>query len=512
MNTELEKLIERLYSADDCDQFDSELADHIVSLYPAQSRAWAARARAYYKLDDAEVAGACVREAVARDPQCPDAAWMAACLADDEGDTQRALALLEDALVRNPNHYGCLLVRGWISHEKNGDDEQALHFLRLACLARPDRLRAFNNLQSILLEQGRIEEAISVYRQITALVPSNGMHEYNLGSSLHVVEAYARAIEFLDLARILLGPQNAIQHNRAMCLEDLERYQEAIDEWSHLLQREPDWNWPREGRARCLRKLGRIDEALSDIRVLYEQDPHNEDGRWLEAEILYDRKQYAQAVTLLDALVDDGFGDQWKLNLRGACYSELQQYDKAKPDLLRALAQDGKYFSARSTLAEVELALGNFEAALEHVDIAIAQSPDNWHPHEYRAKALVGLGRESDALREYERWLAQHPDAAFATSARLECAGLLRALQRWQEALAHYQVLFRDNPNNGFVAWCIGMCLKGQGQVANARPWYKKAESIYRLNGNAQYAQACQDEHDAMAEPKGFFARWFGRR
>jgi predicted O-linked N-acetylglucosamine transferase (SPINDLY family) len=78
---------------------------------------------------------------------------------------------------------------------------------------------------------------------------------------------------------------------------------------------------------------------------------------------------------------------------------------------------------------------GEFEAALEYIDRAIALRPGDAACHSNRGKALAGLGRAADALASYDRAVALAPGYAEAHNNR---GNALRALKRAADALASY--------------------------------------------------------------------------
>jgi tetratricopeptide (TPR) repeat protein len=514
MTTELlEDLLTTFYRDDDNDFFNVELAQRIVDTYPDHAESHAALARALYKLDEFDIAALHTRDALQIDRHCPDALRIHANhLEDVDGKVEEAHRVLDAALKQHPNHYGCLLARGYSAVE-NGDVELGVKLLLRACQARPDYRRALNNLLYFCQEHGQWEHLQAAIRKIEAHRPLDGQQLYNIGTALYQGERYGDAIVFLDRSRDALGEENAIQHNRALCLEKLERYQDAIDEWSTLLLREPDWEWPLEGRVRCYRVLGNIDAALADIKRLKVIDPNNQTARGYEAGIRYDQNDYATALLILSDIVVDFPDYAWAFNLRGKCHQKLHMTAKARADFLKAIECDDTFFSAQYNAAELEISESRYADALKHAEIAITLQPNDWQSREYRAQALSGLNREDEASRVYSTWLEAYPDDANAGNAY---GGYLIKRERWRAALSVLERAFKSqqlqspSSSQSYAAWSIGECHKGLGNKTAATEWYQKAKASYILEGNKVSAEICEQSIQGLAVKKGFFSKLFG--
>jgi tetratricopeptide (TPR) repeat protein len=512
-NTEsLDVLLESFYRDDESEFFNLELAEHIVATYPEAAQSHAALARAYCKLQENDAAATHLRDALRIDPQHPDVLRVKAYLLEAvDQNLQEANRVLDSALAKYPNHYGCLLARGYSAVE-NGKHDVGANLLLRAVKARPDYRRAFTNLTHFCSEHGAsntlfVDTLLAAVKLIESYRKLDGEQLYNLGTGLYQIDRYAEAIVYLDRARTESGEQNAIQHNRALCLEKLERYQDAIDEWSLLLEREPEWDWPIEGRVRCNRTLGNIDAAMADIERLSALDPNNQNGRRYHAGILYDQEKYTLSLAVLDTLLADHPDYDIALVLRGQCHVHLNQTSKARADFQRAIEIDEAYFLAHYHLAKLELAEGRNDESLTHAEISISLDPNDWDGRALRAKALSALGREAEANRMYESWIETHPDDSVAFEAY---AAHLIELKRWQPALALLERALDPLKSHPYRAWSIGECHKGLGNLAAAREWCQKAKTSYALEGNKESADICERSVQGLVEKKGLFSRLFG--
>lgn len=511
---ELHQLLATLMAADDIDDHDLELADSIVQSFPTACEALQARARIHLRLEDAEAARSDLQAAQALDAAHWGNAWVRCLLAHAEGGAalQEALTLGRQVLATHPTHLDTLITLGKV-HKALDAPEEAAACYRQACQAHPASFRAHNLLMQVLCELGREDEAIALIR--AAQVPMHSYHmaiEYNLGTLL-MKKSPRKAIEFLDIARQKMGRINNVQHNRAACLEKLDRYQDAIDEWSDLLEREPDWDWPRAGRARCYRDLEQFDAALADLQRLKQADPTSTQHLTLEATIHFDRADYPAALKALQALEQaNELQGEFLTNLLGATYKNMGELDAARPYFEQAIADDPESYRALNNLAFCLLHngrpnKGEATRALAVAEVAMALQPAQWAPREHRARALLALDRTKEALQVFDAWCASHPDdgtvALNYATALLDAGDHAQAAQRFEQLIAR-------GISVPYCHWGRGKALGRLGKKEEARALLLKAQHLYTLEGNTHSVEACAETLADLDKPKSWLRRLMG--
>jgi tetratricopeptide (TPR) repeat protein len=162
------------------------------------------------------------------------------------------------------------------------------------------------------------------------------------------------------------------------------------------------------------------------------------DGGWAIAWEAYQAGRYAQAVTVLDALLasQPARADAW--HVRGM-----------------ALFQMGKA-----------------PTALHSLDQALHYSPRDAAMHSNRGLVLRALQGAEAALAAYNQALLLKPDFAQALSNR---GNALRDLHRPAQALQDYQEALRWSPNYVHAMHGSGLALGDLGQWEQARMWLERA-------------------------------------
>ncbi len=154
---------------------------------------------------------------------------------------------------------------------------------------------------------------------------------------------------------------------------------------------------------------------------------------------------WAGVVRLTSALLGRLPGHPYSLWLRGAARAKLGEMESAIVDLHRCLdlgkTADVSESSIHDSLAEIHLAQGEYEAAIQHAEHALALQPGQSRAMqliaqsmEYKARALFALGRADEAEQAIEACLAAAPDDGFLLQVYL--IDLLSDAGRHRSALA----------------------------------------------------------------------------
>jgi tetratricopeptide (TPR) repeat protein len=300
--------------------------------------------------------------------------------------------------------------------------------------------------------------------------------------------------------------------NRAETLENLERWQEALDSINHALDVTPEiaHSWPAwTMRGYCHGKLGQHEQALEAYqRALLEQPEDAKAWNGLSC-VFQEQNSYDEALAAVDrAIALDEAEWAYASNRAGVLFA-LKRYDEAlvgyersaelKPD-----EAEIRYWKGR-TLRELK----RDEEALAAFDQALVCDPDDADAADWRADTIYTLGRYEEALAAYERAIGLTPDqtyqwywkgwslrklgrdeealAAFEQAAELDpkdgdaanqCAAALFRLKRYEEAVAAYDQTLELKPKDSGVWYWKGRALFELRREQEALTAYEHAELL----------------------------------
>jgi tetratricopeptide (TPR) repeat protein len=307
---------------------------------------------------------------------------------------------------RNP---GC-----WLAHDELGNlllqggrVEEAMAHYREALRIKPDFAQAHNNLGTVLLRQGRASEAIAQFQEALRLRPDATEVHTNLGNAyFDLGQASEAAAHYRETLR--LNPRSAEAHN---------------------------------GLGATLLHTGDNAGAIAHFEASLKLKPDNPD-------ICYNL-----------GLAEAGAG---RLSEAVAQYEE-------------ALRLRPGFSEAHCKLANVLIQTGRFTEAIAQDRLALELRPNYAEAHYGLGLALASLGRLTEAASEYEAALRIQPDFA---EAHANLGGVLANLDRLTEGIAELQEAARLEPEDVAVHYNLGLALRAAGRLDEARVQFREAERL----------------------------------
>jgi Tfp pilus assembly protein PilF len=143
-----------------------------------------------------------------------------------EGDTARAVATYEEALVNQPGHSDASRNLGIIMLAR-GNTDRAHQLLSDAARTEPSNPLTHLFLGRIYERRGQPETAYLEFSRAVALAPGRVEFRFELATALQQLNQYPQAIAQYD-TMIQLAPDNpVVRHNYAVCLYNIGRLDEA---------------------------------------------------------------------------------------------------------------------------------------------------------------------------------------------------------------------------------------------------------------------------------------------
>ncbi|MFQ5936552.1 MAG: tetratricopeptide repeat protein [Acidiferrobacterales bacterium] len=212
------------------------------------------------RLPEAE---ALYRQVLQVDANNPDALHLLGVLADQVGQSEVALDLIQRAVSQNAQnaHYHTSLGNVLRSLERPGE---AITAFQRALEIEPNFVVALSNLGAMWQEQGRRDEAIAAYRRAAEVQPDYADAHYNLATALKEVGKLDEAIAALRRA-VELRPDSPHDHVvLAGYLLERHEFEAALQACERCLQLMPLNTRAIAFKSVALSELGRY-EALATL-------------------------------------------------------------------------------------------------------------------------------------------------------------------------------------------------------------------------------------------------------
>ncbi|MGO4881025.1 MAG: tetratricopeptide repeat protein [Bryobacteraceae bacterium] len=291
---------------------------------------------------------------------------------------------------------------------------------------------AYNNLGALYFRQREYRKAAGVLEAGLKVSPAMPSASALLGISLFEMGEYGKARPRLESAL----RANAADSNAEMYLvRDLTKlgdYEAAETHLRQLAGREPK-------NQEVWYLLAKIHMKLSeqDLARMNAIDPNSVLSYELSAETMEAMKNYDGAVVQLKKAVEMAPrrpGTHYKL---GDAYYSLSQWDSATEQFQAELSVDPANCTARWKIGAIVLERnGSPDEALADVDRALAMCPSLTDARVDRARALIRLNRNAEAVTDLEA--AAKADPA-EPSTHFLLAKVYRAVGRTQDAQAEMQ-------------------------------------------------------------------------
>jgi serine/threonine-protein kinase len=444
---------------------------------------------------------------------------------DSAGEREAAADLLRRAQAEHPGdvwvNYNLARLLEQLHPPRT---EEAIRFYSVARASRPE---TGHELAHMLESRGREDEAVVVFRNLTAHRPGNGRHwgclskllqargdregseaalekavgalqkairlepvgptaHNNLGVVLcDVVHDFAAAIsEFREAIR--LGPEDALAHdNLANALRGQGKLAGAIAEYREAIRLKPDYANVHYNLGNALSDQGKLAEAIAAYREAIRLTPDYAEAHNNLGLTLHDQGKLAEAIAAYREAI------RLKPNLAMADYNlgavlcdVVHDYAVAEAEFREAIRLKLDDIKTHTGLGLALHGQGKVAEAIAEYRKAIRLKSDDANAHYNLGRALSDQGKVAEAIAEYREAIRLKPDLAMAHN---NLGVTLHDQGRLAEAIAEYREAIRLKPDLTMARLNLGNALHGQGKVAEAMAEYREAIRLKPDDANAHY-------------------------
>lgn len=214
--------------------------------------------------DNAEAA-ACLRQAIALNPQAPPVVYfeLGQALAA-LGETNEAVAALEWAVQREPSPRWLVALAEAL--QRAGRQQESLKRLEQAIALQPELAEAHGALGLAMQREGRLDEAEACYRRAIELQPELAEAYTNLGQVFNLRRKWTDAIVVLNRAVELRPDLAQAYHHLGDSFRALERFDGAIASYRRALELNPHLQPAWDSLGRVLLERRELPAAANALR------------------------------------------------------------------------------------------------------------------------------------------------------------------------------------------------------------------------------------------------------
>ena len=287
---------------------------------------------------------------------------------------------------------------------------------------------------------GNGNSAIAVGQRAAAKHPDDADLQYQLAHAYCDEDRFLEALSAIDRAVDLDGKDAAYLCLRADILLQLKRFEEAIESAQAVLVTEPDHWHSLEQIIRALVCLDRLPDAETRASELVELAPTEPRALVIASGVHRSRNQLGLALGLVERALDIDADDQGARRLRGFILFDKGDYLRASEDLQQSSFHYSSCVSTHCRLTDALLLSGNFEEAIKVARRLIETDAEHFHSYYALGRALIGLGRPSDAIAAFDKLLSTNDCYSLLYAAeQLRSVGEYASAERYLDRAAELQ-------------------------------------------------------------------------
>jgi tetratricopeptide (TPR) repeat protein len=278
--------------------------------------------------------------------------------------------------------------------QQRGDNAEAIEKYRAMLKLAPHLAPAYNNLGMLYFNEHDYEHAAQVLKHGLELNPNMSTASALLGMSYHEIGDHAQAEPLLEAAVRANPNDDHLQMALAQDLVDLRKYEAATPYLRSYLERNPkdQQAWYLLGKT----YLQLSEDALGKINQI---DPNSVTAHIVAGEIDESMHNYDGALVEYKKAADLAPQQPGTHEHMGNTFWVTGKWDSAESEFNAELKNNPNNCTARWKLANATLeANGSAEDALSGLNQAIQRCPGLMQARVDRARALIKLGRQKEAL------------------------------------------------------------------------------------------------------------------
>jgi tetratricopeptide (TPR) repeat protein len=261
--------------------------------------------------------------------------------------------------------------------QAQGKVDEAIALYRAALVRDPTDALTYSNLGTALAAKGQLDDALVQYQRALDLAPNDADNHYNLANALTAQGKLLQAIgQFQEALRIEPGLAEA-HLNLGNALTALGRAEEAAAHYRHAIELRPDMVEAVNNLGLVVAARGGLDDAIVLFRRALAIYPDFADAHSNLASALGQKGAFAEALTHLRRTVELMPDSANAHNELGVMLAQGDQLAEAIEHFRLAIGIEPTLAEAHGNLAMALQLQGRLEEAIQHYNEATRLAPEN---------------------------------------------------------------------------------------------------------------------------------------
>ena len=324
-----------------------------------------------------------------------------------------------------------ILFQQALSAHQQGRFDEAESIYRQILETAPEHPDILNLLGLIAQAKGVHNQAMELFYRAIKKAPKHAPFFFNLSVSLFAMGKDVEALDNLQKASEYDPDVKEIYNQQGLVLRRMNRISDAQQAFLKALQLDKDYSEAKTNLAMTYYETDQ-NKSIKFLEEISSQYPNEALSRYLLSTLYFDlgnmdkAKEYALSAQNINPSADD-------ISLiLGLIAQKENNISDAKMYFTSAKEQNPRNISALLNLANIETNENNFDSAEKHYKKALDLAPDNLDAHINYANMLYKQGRLSEALEQYRAAVIIDPKSPETSN---NIGVILKDLKEYEDAL-----------------------------------------------------------------------------
>jgi len=422
------------------------------------------RAKNSFNVGDYETAERLLRNYIAKVPESREAYLLLGNTFAREGKLTDAEDQFITLLARDPKDLDALNNAAVICR-RQGNFQRALNYLREAIELDSGKAEFHYNLGNIQKEMGNLKAASLAYSRVIELDPNYVLAYNNLGIIYDQLKDYDKAFSVFRKG-LALDQNNPILHfNYGVALETNGRLDDAANEYNTAIRSKPGWLEPMNKLGMVLFAQGQHDKALSTFNRVLHADPSNVEARNNMGIVLSEQGRTQEAIKNFRIAIETNPKYTNAMVNLGQVLEAAGDYADAVVEMEKLVKLSPDNAKIRNRLSSLYLKLERYPEALRQAEEALKLDDGNIQALRIKGAIMRVMGNDAEAQACFEKILSIDPgDYTFL----LDLADIHFHRKEYKEAEERVHSYLAQKPNDREAKMLLGRMFAEMGNRAHA--------------------------------------------